>query len=155
MYNIAIVTKADPKAAEAMQKMEAALGKKFKVKESREIGQRDLAYPIEKEETGFYFWIDLDINKEDLEQVRKELAKFELLRYLITQKPIIIEEKKPKRAVKAKAKVEPKLKTMPVVDKPVKVAPKPTKAKKETAKKKAVSDKKRMADLDKKLDEIL
>ena len=155
MYNIAVITKADPKATGTIQKLETALEKKFKVKESREIGQRDLAYPINKEETGFYFWIDLDIDKQDLSQVEKELAKFKLLRFLITQKPIIIEKKKPRRTVKARAKTGSKPKVMPIVDKPVKVVTKPSKEKQETAKKKVVSDKKRMADLDKKLEEIL
>jgi len=155
MYNIAVITKVGSKAAETMQKLEIALEKKFKVKESREIGQRDLAYPIDKKEAGFYFWIDLDIDKQDLDQVKRELEKFKLLRFLITRKPVIIEEKKPKRAIKAKAKVDVKPKTISVVDKPVKLVASSTKEKQETAKKKAASDKKRMADLDKKLEEIL
>lgn len=136
MYNLLTIVQAGKKGQERREKIEKIVAHLAKVVKSNEIGERELAYPIEKETKAYYFWLDFELDKTKLPELREKIEKEKPIRYLITIKP----KEKP---VKVKKRIEKKKK----VAKP--------KVSKVEPKKKVVSEKKRMKDLDKKLEEIL
>ena len=141
MYNLLLIVKATKKGQESREKIEKSVNGLAKVVKKNEVGERKLAYPIKKETKGFYFWLDFELDKDKLPELKKKIDKEKPIRDLIVNKP----KEKP---VKVKKRIRKKKK----IEKPP--AKKRVKRKKK-AKKKLVSEEKRMKDLDEKLEEIL
>ncbi len=140
MYNLVVVVPSNKKGQETKKKIEEVVEKEAKLIKTNDTGERELAYPIGKETTGYYFWLDFSIDQKKLAQLREKIEEKKPLRYLIVTKP----KEKPIEK-KKKAKKEKPATRKRVVKKKKVVRPK----------KKAESEEKRMKDLDEKLEEIL
>jgi len=137
---------------------------------SESLGKKKLAYPIKKNNNGFYYVNEFDLNKNQLKELEKNLKLInEIIRFLvITKKPVSQEEIKKsakggsafggKEAKKAEKKKHPVKSSSPVKKETKVKKTKKSKAKEETAKEKEEKKKKEkvsIEELDKKLDEIL
>ena len=159
MYNVVVIVKTGPKGQKTKEKVEKAIAKEAKVVKVNDIGEQEFSYPINKEERGYYFWIDFMVAKDKLSQVESKIRQEEPLRCLITIKPEEEPEKEQpakRRKPKSKDKAEKKKMVGKTKKQTKKEAKKTTEKKpKKMAKKKTISAEKRMKDLDKKLEEIL
>lgn len=142
-----------------------------KILNTSALGQKQLAYPIKKEKSGFYTSCLFEIEPEKLTDLNRKLdLKEEILRHLIIVAPKMVT---PPMAPKIEKKTLKKEEILPekiveapkIEEKPLKIekiAPKPAEPKKEAPKKikeekKEVeeTEEERLKALDKKLDELL
>jgi len=158
VYNVVVIVATGPKGQKTKEKVEKIIAKEAKVVKTNDIGEQELAYPINKEEQGYYFWVDFKVAKDKLSQVESKIRQEEPLRYLITIKPEEeLEKEKPVKRKKPQKKKAGKKKIVKKTKKQIKktTKKKPKKVIKKATKKKTISAEKRMKDLDKKLEEIL
>lgn len=108
---------------------------------------QELAYPIKKQTQGFWSTLEFSLEAEELPELEKKLKETkEIIRFMITKKPIEKKRKKEKEKTAVSPKAAPAL-VKQDLSKEEKQKPPPRKAKKE--------ERVDIKDLDKKLDEIL
>jgi len=158
-YEITFITKEEIKENPAAKEIEALDGK---VLSSNTLGQKQFAYRIKKETSGFYTTLVFEMAPEKvLELNRKINLNEDILRHvIITYKAAKIQKTKPVKLEKMPPKEIPTeekpakiIKETPekIIQKPVKTAP----AKKKAAPKPEANEEERLEALDKKLDELL
>lgn len=170
-YELTFLTRNDLKEKVVQKEIEAAGGKIAEVKSS---GQKELAYPIKKENRGFYTTVIMTIDPQKIGNLNAKLnLKAEVLRHLIlSTKPAKIPKLKekaispPAAAIEAKKEIpekeaaiapekEPKAKAE-ITKKKTPKGPAPIKPKKtEKIQKEELAPEERLKALDKKLDELL
>ncbi len=131
----------DEDAEKKSKDLEKDLSKfKAKILESNFLGKKDLAYPINHLEQGYYLIVKIDVEKDQIDNVRNKIREnSDVIRVLITkqEKEVI----RPKRKiVKKEGDV-----SVEVLEKKESVLKKPKEVKKEQ----------KSEDLDAKLDKIL
>jgi len=157
IYNAVILLAPDKKDLAKERKIKELIKKEADYIDDKSIGEQDLAYEIEGESSGYYFWIDFDIKSKDLKKIKSKIDNINPLRYLISKKPMEAVEKRkkeepaspaaPKRKEGETKEIERQEKRKIEKEKPAK----PKKRKKESK----GDEKKRIENLDKKLEEIL
>ncbi len=153
IYNIVVVLKTDKENLKKEEEIKKVIKKEADYLDDRSVGEQNLAYQIEDETDGYYFWIDFDADTQKISKIKSEINKIEPLRFLITKKPKAALEKRKAEAEEEKTKSQDRKKTPKT--KKTDSATKETK-KKSTKKKESPEDeKKKIEDLDKKLEEIL
>jgi ribosomal protein S6 len=153
IYNIVVVLKTDKDNLKKEDEIKKAIKKEADYLDDRSIGEQNLAYQIEGETEGYYFWIDFDAKPEQLSKIESKINEIEPLRFLITKKPKEALEKRKVEAEEEKTKSQDKKKVSGT--KKTDSAPKKTEKKTKKKKESPEDEKKKIEDLDKKLEEIL
>ncbi len=155
IYNAVILLAPTKKELAKEDKIKKLVKEEAEYIDDKTIGEQDLAYEIEDQTSGYYFWIDFDCQPSKLEKIKSEIEKIGPLRYLLTKKPLeAVEKRKKEESAPSKAPKEKEESPKPKTEKPEKKEPKKKKAKPKKKKSKE-DEKKRIEDLDKKLEEIL
>lgn len=159
IYEITFITKEDKREKPVKPILEGLGGKILNISS---LGQKTFAYPIKKENRGFYTTAAFEIEPEKVVELNKKLGlEEEILRFLmILAQPAAqpIKEIKPPAIVVAEPKEivkEPAKEIMPVKEKVVEPKPKKVSRKVKELIEEPVSEKERMDALDKKLEELL
>ena len=128
-----------------------------KILEEKFWGRRKLAYPIKKNDYGYYITLVFNPEAKELREIDSKIKMEEgIIRHLIISKVMPpAEEKKPKpskeKAIKPKVKVEEKPKEEIKPEKPKKAKP----SVKLVKKKEVFEEKEKMKELEEKLEKIL
>jgi small subunit ribosomal protein S6 len=179
MYEITIISKENLAGPAADGFIRDALKDADKVIKTQIVGEKQLAYKINKESKGFFLTAVFECPGEKLSALNKKLSlNDDILRFLITsyqepeapkeklELPMVIKEAPAKEKELPEEKVEEiKTEKAPEVSKPKKAKTEVKKEKdvpakkpmvtKDSSIKEAVSDEERLEALDKKLDELL
>ena len=84
MFIVKATMEAEQVKATAENVKKNAEGKKSKVVDYKELGEKKLAYPIEKEINGYYFVMQIEASKEAIAELdRKTTLDENVLRHLI------------------------------------------------------------------------
>ena len=86
-YELVVIFKPELKAEEKEKLLEAIkkiISQDGKISEAKDWGKKELAYPIKKERTGDFYWLNFDANSSVATDIEKRLKlEDKILRYLL------------------------------------------------------------------------
>lgn len=99
-YQLMLITKSSVSATQEkdiFQQIEKILAKDGKIIEKKDLGKRQLAYPIKKEEQGNYYLFNLTVNSLQIPVLNSKLKTIEdILRFLVLR--ITVKKDKTKKS---------------------------------------------------------
>lgn len=126
------------KIAEVIKKQEV------EIKETKNFGKLRFAYPIKKQQVGYYILVDLDAGANALKKLNRALQlEKDVLRFMLTVKPKVSEKEKKEVEISEFKEIDP--------------TKKPTYKPRDKKDPRTVADKEKikLEDIDKKLDTLL